>query len=258
MIVVARFLVPFFSPFLFGLLCFVIALFSLVLFKRKWALFSLTLGLVIFLFFGYGLFTRNQLYALERKFAPLRVQDIDSERRQQIRYVVVLGNAHVTDPGVPVTGQVSGSSLFRLVEGIRIQRQLPATKLVISGGINQDPLPNACVVGRVAQLLGVAPSAMLIEDRPRDTFEEVELLRFLLMGRPFILVTSAAHMARAMQLFRDEGLAPIAAPTDFMLKNNGNIVSERLLPSCGNLELSKRIIYEWLGELWGYLKQKTA
>ena len=258
MIVLARFLVPFLAPFTLGLFCVIVAYCCLWVRRYKTAQAALILGLVIFLFFGYGLLTRERLHQLERQSPPLELPNIPAALRSQIQYVVVLGNAHVSDPGIPATGQISASSMFRLIEGIRIQRQLPGSTLVISGGINQDPRPNAEVVSRVAELIGVDPVRIIREDRPRDTFEEAEILRPLLGGAPFILVTSAAHMVRALQLFRDAGMQPIAAPTDFILKSNGNLSAEHLLPSCGNLELSKRVIYEWLGELWGYLKQKSA
>ena len=256
MIEIARFIIPFFAPLSMGVLCVVLALLCLLLRKQKTAMLALTVGLGIFIFFGYGLTTRPQLSDLERQYPPFALQNISAEVRQQIQFVVVLGSSHTTDPGIPETGQIGGSSLYRLVEGISIHRQLPQTKLVISGGINQDPRPNALVVSRVAELIGVDTAAMIIEDRPQDTFEEAKLLQPLLTDTPFILVTSAAHMVRAMKLFQDSGMKPIAAPTDFMLKNNQQLTPGDILPSCGNLGISKRVIYEWMGTLWGLVKER--
>ena len=258
MIEIARFITPFFAPLSMGLLCVLLGFFCLLLRRQKTALLALTFGLGIFIFFGYGLTTRQQLHDLERQYPPLAIKQIPSEIRQKIQYVVVLGSSHTTDPGIPETGQIGGSSLYRLVEGISIQRQLPQTKLVISGGVNQNSRPNALVVSRVAELIGVNATEMIIEDRPRDTFEEAKLLQPLLVGTTFILVTSAAHMARAMKLFQDSGMKPIAAPTDFILKDNQQLTPEDILPSCGNLGISKRVIYEWLGTLWGRVKEKIS
>ena len=258
MIEIVRFIIPFFTPLSMGLLCVLLAFLCLLVRKQKTGLLALALGLAIFIFFGYGLTTRQQLYDLERQYPPLTINQIPSEVRQEIQYVVVLGSSHTTDPGIPETGQIGGSSLYRLIEGISIQRQLPQTKLVISGGVNQDPHPNALVVSRVAQLVGVDAVAMVIEDRPRDTFEEVKLLQPLLVNTPFILVTSAAHMVRAMNLFQNSGMKPIAAPTDFILKDNQQLTPEDILPSCSNLWISQRVIYEWLGTLWGRVKEKIS
>lgn len=173
----------------------------------------------------------------------------------QIRYVIVLGNAHVSDPGLPESAKVSSASLYRLVEGIRIHRQLPCTRLIISGGINMEPVANAVMVSHVAELIGVDRQEIIMEDRPRDTFDEAKMLQPLLGRDPFVLVTSAAHMPRAMQLFQDFGTRPLPAPTDFVIKDRRKLATNSLLPSCDNLEISKRVIYEWLGEVWGWMKK---
>lgn len=255
MIEFARFLLPFLAPLPMGLLCVLFALFCLLLRLRKTAIFSLVLCLGIFAFFGYGLTTRGRLHDLERQYPPLDLSKVAKNEQQQIKFVVVLGSSHITDPGIPETGQLGSSSLYRLAEGIRLQRELPDAWLVISGGVHKDQQANAVVVGRVAQLLGVDGGRMIIEERPRDTFEEAKLLRPLLKDSPFILVTSAAHMARAVKLFQGEEMKPVPAPTDFILKDRKQWTSDDLLPSCSNLEISRQVIYEWLGNVWSFVQR---
>lgn len=256
MIAIARFLVPFLAPLPLGLLLALAALTALLLRLRQTAILSLSLSLAVFLFFGYGLSTRRQLHELERRYPPLDTAQLAAAERQQIRFVVVLGNnSHVSDPGVPQIGQLGAPSLYRLTEGIRIQRELADSLLVVGGGTSQDdPQANAAVAGRAALLLGVDSARLILEDRPRDTAEEAAFLKPLLKGRPFVLVTSAAHMVRAMQVFQAAGLKPIAAPTDFLLKDKQQWSSGDALPSCANLEISRQIIYEWLGSLWDWAR----
>ncbi|MCI5133097.1 MAG: envelope biogenesis factor ElyC, partial [Candidatus Electrothrix sp. EH2] len=158
--------------------------------------------------------------------------------------------ANTSDPAIPESNQLSTASLYRVVEGIRIQRRLPQTFLVFSGGPNQDPRANADAAGRVAESLGVEREETVIEARPKDTAEEAELLQPMLKDMPFILVTSAAHMDRAMKLFKEAGMHPIAAPTDFLIKKNNQLTSTSFVPTCGNLALSQRMIYEWAARLW--------
>lgn len=251
MIAFARFAAPFLMPLPLGLIFILLGLLLLLLHLRKTAMLSLVISLGIFCFFGYGITIREQLHDLERQYPPLKVQQIPEATRQQIKFVVVLGNAHISDPGVPETGQLSTASLYRLVEGIRLHRELPDSWLIVSGGKSQeDPVANAVVVGRTAQQLGVDGGKLLIEDRPRDTLEEAKILQPLLKEAPFILVTSAAHMVRAMQIFQAEGLEPLPAPTNFILKDRQQFSSNSLLPSPFNLELSEQVVYEWLGTLW--------
>jgi uncharacterized SAM-binding protein YcdF (DUF218 family) len=254
MITLARFLTPFLMPLPLGLLFVFLGLTFVLLKLQRMALVALLCSLGIFCVFGYGLPTRSRLYALERQYPPLHIEQLPEQQRQQIKFVVVLGNTHVSDPTVPETGQLGTASLYRLFEGIRLHRELPNSWLVVSGGANQeDPLANAVVVGRTAQQLGVDGGRLVIEDRPRDTVEEAQLLKPLLKDAPFVLVTSAAHMARAMQIFQHEGLKPVAAPTDFIVKDKQQLSSSSLLPSSFNLELSEQVLYEWLGSLWSWI-----
>ena len=256
MIAIARFIMPFLMPLPLGMLFVLLGLLLILLNLRKTAVLSLTVSLGILLFFGYGLTIRKQLHNLERQYPPLKLQELPLATRQQIKFVVVLGNIHVSDPGVPETGQLSTASLYRLVEGIRLHRELPDSYLVVSGGISQeDPIANAVVVGRTAQQLGVSGGRLVIEDRSRDTVDEARLLQPLLKDGPFILVTSAAHMARAMRIFQAKGLKPVPAPTNFILKNQQRLSSSSLLPSPFNLELSEQVVYEWLGSLWSSIKE---
>jgi len=251
MISLARLFTPFLMPLPLGLLFILLGLCFVLFNLRRMAIVALLCSLGIFCLFGYGLPARSRLYALERQYPPLHIEQLPEQQRQQIKFVVVLGNAHVSDPSVPETGQLSTASLYRLFEGIRLHRELPESWLVVSGGANQeDPLANAVVVGRTAQQLGVDGGRLVIEDRPRDTVEEAQCLKPLLKDAPFILVTSAAHMARAMQIFQHEGLKPVAAPTDFIVKDKQQLSSSSLLPSSFNLELSEQVLYEWLGSLW--------
>jgi uncharacterized SAM-binding protein YcdF (DUF218 family) len=259
MIEFARFLVPFIAPLPIGVFCIFLALFFLLFGLRKMAILSLLLTLCLFIALGYGLPARQHVEKLERKYTPLDIEKISKKEQRRIRFVVVLGSSNTTDPGIPESNQLNTASLYRLVEGIRIQRQLPQTFLVFSGGANQDPQANAAIAGRVAQSLGVDSGRLVLEERPRDTAEEVKMLQPMLkikdIDMPFILVTSAAHMERAMKLFQEAGMHPIAAPTDFLIKNNNQLGSSSFVPTCENLELSQQMIYEWAAETWNFINR---
>ena len=245
-----RSMIPFFEPLPLGLALLIAGLGLLIVKRSKAAVVSIGIGIGIFLVSGYAVFTKPVLYSLERSYAPLIVEQITPKVRNQIRHVVVLGSGHISDPDLPTTAQIGGSSLYRLVEGVRIYRLLPGSKLIITGGVIPDPVTNARVVSDVAQQIGVPVRDTIIEERPSDTVEEARLLHGLLGSTPFILVTSAAHMKRAMRIFQDFGMQPVPAPTDFIIKNRPGGAIESWLPNCGNLWISQRVIYEWLGETW--------
>lgn len=256
MIAIARFVTPFLMPLPVGMFLVFAGLLAIVLNMQKTAILSLLLSLAVFCVFGYGLTVRSRLYDLERQYPPLSIEQLSEAQQEQIKFVVVLGNTHISDPGVPETGQLSTASLYRLVEGIRLHRELPNSRLVVSGGTSQEDLTaNAVIVGRTARQLGVETSKLLVEGRSRATIDEARLLKPLLDDAPFVLVTSAAHIARAMRIFQAQGLEPLPAPTNFILKDRQRFSSSSLAPSAFNLELSEQLVYEQLGSLWSRIAQ---
>jgi uncharacterized SAM-binding protein YcdF (DUF218 family) len=255
MMTIIRAMIPFFEPFPLSLALLVAGLGLLFVKRRKAAIAAFGMGIGILLVFGYGVFTKPVLYSLERSYSPLIVEQLTPKVRDQIRHVVVLGSGHVSDPDLPKTAQIGGASLYRLVEGVRIYRLLPGSRLVITGGVIPDPVTNARVVGDVAQMIGIPVRDTIIEDRPSDTVEEARVLQGLLGGAPFVLVTSAAHMKRAVGIFQEFGMQPVPAPTDFIIKNKPGGAIDSWLPNCGNLWISQRVIYEWFGEIWASMKK---
>jgi len=247
---IIRSVLPFFEPLPLSLALLIVGLVFLIARRRKAAILFSCLGIGILLVLGYGLFTKQVLYSLERAYPPLAVERIAPKVRDQIRHVVVLGSGHITDPALQRTAQIGGDSLYRLVEGVRIYRLLPGSKLVISGGVIPDPVTNASVVSEVARQIGVPGRDIIVEERPSDTVEEARVLQGLLGKTPFVLVTSAIHMKRAVRIFQGLGMRPLPAPTDFIIRSRPGGAVESFLPNCGNLWISQKVIYEWLGEMW--------
>ena len=256
MMTVIRSIIPLIEPLPLSLALLIAGFGLLIAKRRKAAIVCSGLGISILLVLGYGVFTKQALYSLERSYPPLVVEKITPKVRDQIRYVVVLGSGHISDPDLPKTAQIGGSSLYRLVEGVRIYRLLPGSHLVISGGVIPDPVTNARVVSDVARQIGIPVQDTIVEERPSDTIEEARLLQGLLGNSPFILVTSAAHMKRAVRIFQDFGMRPLPAPTDYIIKNRPGGSIESALPNCGNLWISQRFIYEWLGEIWEWINKR--
>jgi uncharacterized SAM-binding protein YcdF (DUF218 family) len=102
---------------------------------------------------------------------PLSEDKIKALSQKDIRHIVVLGSGHVSDPRLPETSQIDGSSLYRLIEGVRIHRRLPRSSLVIMGGPVFDPVPNADVVSTVAEQIGVSADSIITGNSPKNTMQ---------------------------------------------------------------------------------------
>lgn len=242
------------APFPFTVLLLVLALVLLFLRRVKIGMVFLAIALFIQIFAGYGFFVRQHLAAIEASYPPLTGDSLQEVRQQQISSIVVLGSGHVSDPRLPANSQIGGASLYRLTEGIRLALLQPEAKLILTGGIGYDPVPNAEVVNRVADSLGFPQERIIVENRPRDTLQEAEMLLPVLGDQKFFLVTSALHMPRAMHIFQARGMQPIAAPTDYLFKKELVSSAGALFPSAGNMELARRLLYEWLATAWGKVK----
>ena len=247
-------LVPFNLITVFLIIAFVLLLFN----KYKLGTFSLSIALAILLFSGYGLLIKDYIRSTEAIYPTFMGKQANATKLKNISYIVVLGSGHVSDERLPANSQIGGSSLFRLVEGMRILPFFPDAKLIISGGIGFDPVPNGKVVAQVADSLGLPEDKVIVENRPRDSLQEAELLYPLLQHEEFILVTSALHMPRAMNIFKQHGMRPVPAPTDYILKGRLTKTPGTYLPTTRNLDLTRRMIYEWLGTLWMKIKNSSG
>lgn len=249
-----RLLVEVFSPLNISILLLITALFFLLLRKRRIGVACLCVAICVQLLCGYGVVVKKEIGKREQLFPALTGQRLAALQEQHIRYIVVLGSGHIADNRLPETSQIGCDSLYRLTEGMRLFNLLPDAKLVISGGIAYDPVPNADLVKRVAISLGIPSERVITENRPRDTVQEARYLEPLLGKELFILVTSALHMPRAIDIFKGFGMQPIAAPTDYIQKQHAIETPMVIFPSATNFDLSRRIIYEWIGTIWSKIK----
>lgn len=104
---------------------------------------ALLLGLL-----SYSSISDICLKPLEDKYAPL----VELQTFSDVKWIVVLGGGHNSDPKLPVTGPIGDSSLSRLLEGVRIHKKLPESKLILSGSGVYDPVSNALVMAGVAKI----------------------------------------------------------------------------------------------------------
>jgi uncharacterized SAM-binding protein YcdF (DUF218 family) len=171
-------------------------------------------------------------------------------KAQSIRWIVVLGGGVGGDEHLPPTECLSDASLRRLIEGIRLHRLLPAARLVTSGGAVFTPRPAGEVMRDAACALGVSPERIAVQPVGRNTVEEVAAVAGLVGQDPFLLVTSAAHMPRALEACRKQGLHALPAPTDFQAAGSDGVWTPGdIYPSGAGLHQSERAMYEYLGRL---------
>jgi uncharacterized SAM-binding protein YcdF (DUF218 family) len=216
-----------------------------------------TLGTMLLLLFSTPLISSWLLVPLEQRYPALLHPETVSwgpEDSTFSKWIVVLGGGYASDPRLPANSQISTAALGRVVEGVRLHNATPGSKLLLSGGVVFDPVPEAQVMAQVAVLLGVKPQDMVLESNSRDTAEEAKIIAKMIGREKFILVTSAAHMPRSMALFRRCGLQPIPAPTDFQAPPSQSSAPFRFFPRAESLGQTKIAVHEYLGLAWAWLR----
>ena len=182
---------------------------------------------------------------LESWHAPLREEQL----RPDVKYVVVLGSSYSPRNELPITSEIDKTGLVRIVEGIRLIKRLDAAKLVVSGGAPQGRAAPAEGYAQLARDLGVSDASLIVLDEPLDTGAEARAVEGALGAEPFLLVTSAYHMPRAMKLMLRAGARPIPAPTGHQAFWPSSRGWSRFLPSSLGLDKTERAMHEYLGLL---------
>jgi uncharacterized SAM-binding protein YcdF (DUF218 family) len=169
--------------------------------------------------------------------------------------IIVLAGAEL-----PVASQLHGHPQFnvftdRLTTFLLLANRWPNARLVHSGagtvrGFRQSDPARALILGS-----GIAPSRVAFESESRNTCESAQLSRQLVAPQPtevWLLVTSAAHVPRAVACFRAAGWLVTPFPTDY--KAGGADFSVEGLENLASVDLA---VHEWVGLIYYRLRGLT-
>ncbi len=218
--------------------------------KQRFGKLLVSASFVILTLCSYNTFGSVLLGGLEQQYPPL----LTVPNLVDVPWVVVLGGGIAPDHNLPDHDQLAGSSLSRLIEGIRIHRQILGSRLLLSGGAVFGTVTEAGVMAETAVSLGVSRQDLHLDTRSQDSKDQAKEVKKIVGNRRFILVTSAAHMPRVMALFEKQGLTPIPAPTDYRIKKRQPISPGMFFPGSNNLRSAEYAIHEYLGLIWAKLR----
>lgn len=186
------------------------------------------------------------LLPLEERFPPqpILVGDPDG--------IVILGGALDTLASRGRSFPAVERPAERIMAVPELARRYPDARIVISGGTAGEPpeASEAAVTSRLLEEFGVAAKRMEIEGRSLNTWQnavnsyEVALPK---EGERWLLVTSAAHMPRAIGAFRKAGWSGIVAyPVDW--ETDGKASRWRWFTSASQgLSRVDAAVREWIG-----------
>lgn len=236
-----------------GFACLMLVGALLTLWKRpRWSAWLIALALGALLVGGNGWVANQAIYSLERRYVPMALPNAEA--------IVVLGGAirpqMAPRPDVDVT-----EAGDRPIYGAQLYKQGKAPLVILSGGRIEwqgGGPPESADMAKLVEALGVPATAILQDPTSLNTYENAVNVKKILTQRGInrvLLVTSAAHMPRSMEIFKKQGIDVIAAPTDFLVTEpelqkaqsttQGRILS--VLPEAENLARLTRALKEYIG-----------
>lgn len=205
---------------------------------RKWGI-GLTIGaLCVYCAFGAGPVAFWLLGELEYQIAPAT-----PEERQGVRTLVLLAAHAEPDQEVPLSSRVNSAAASRLLEVLNQSSRDPDLTIIVSGAGGVPEIMREVLVSA-----GIREDRIRVDAHSLSTYESARNL-FPALGKvPFLLVTSAGHMPRAMGVFRKSGGNPRPVPTHYLTRRNSLAI--QYLPKPAHLEYSDLAVSEYAALVW--------
>jgi uncharacterized SAM-binding protein YcdF (DUF218 family) len=204
------------------------------------------------------LFADWAIATLERQYPAQPI-----EKMPAADVAIVLGGA-VSQPAPPRIDVDFNKSFDRVFQAVRLYHAGRVKKVLVAGGNipwRPDVIPEAELIRSFLINWGNVPdNAIETTTQSRNTYENALEIKELWQSQPFdsaFLITSAAHMPRAMAVFQKAGIPVAAVSTDIEALEGVPWTPLRWLPDASALAMTTVAIKEWIGycayRLRGYL-----
>ena len=157
--------------------------------------------------------------------------DIGKLSVDEIGGIIILGGAIEGGEIAVDRGEISiYSSAERVTKAFELIRKYPDVPFIFtgfSGRITPRGVSEADAFKQLIQEQGLAGRDGYYENQSRNTYENVILIKPMIAeiekgrpAKPLLLVTSASHMYRSVQIFQKQGLNVIPIPVDYQTANS--------------------------------------
>jgi len=216
-------------PLPLGIFMLLLGLFFLLRSELKRAKITIVVAIIWMGLISHGSVSNALIGALESVYPRL------NSIPKGVEYMLILG----------------GDRELRAWEVLRIHQMDPKIKIITSGYSRYEKVSEAEKCAALLAESGIDAGTIMRQDHVKDTQEEAESIRKIVGEKPFVLITSAYHMPRAMRLFEQAGLHPIPAPTNFYPPKPKDYLA---IFQAKQLEKTEKAWHEYLGLLWLWLK----
>ncbi len=153
----------------------------------------------------------------------------------------------------------------RFIQTALLYKQGHIHNIIVAAGngyITKNNFSEARFIKEHLVQLGVPPEKIHTDSSSRNTLENAlnakRLADTVRLTGPFLLISSAMHLPRAVKVFRKAGIDPTIYPCDFLSRGSGNnFLEDYFLPSSIALSRWDNLIKEWVGTITYVLTGKV-
>jgi len=186
-------------------------------------------------------------WRLEKQYPPRPMEELP-----QGDVIILLGGI-LAQPLPPRTRPDLGETGDRLLEALRLYQSGKADRIIVTGGNlpwQAAVAPEAELIADLLVELGAPRSALVLETASRNTYENAVNTAAILDKngwRSGLLVTSAAHMPRALATFAKAGIEVTSASADIRVRLPLYDGMLDFLPDAEALSRTTASMKEWIG-----------
>lgn len=176
---------------------------------------------------------------------------MELKKQDKIDAIVVLGGGSIGGvQDFDGVGQVPGGSANRLLAGVRLHKAIKKPIILSGGTVFAHTGCEADIEHRVLKACGIKEKYIFKEAKSRNTVENARFTHKLCNEKGFkrvLLVTSAFHMPRSVEIFKREGMDVIPYPTDYRTDKETVYDIFAFVPSAYNMDNVTLALKEYLG-----------
>jgi uncharacterized SAM-binding protein YcdF (DUF218 family) len=208
--------------------------------RYKTGIVFLTVGLLWLVACATPTFTAWLSWGLEHRYPPR-----DIVAYPNVDAIVVVGGDSPLSEQQDWSDEDGPMATTRVGFGYLLYKAGKAPIILLSAGTG-----GAQRMAAMLEQQGVPPSALRIESRSSNTYENAEYSSHMLANenrRRILLVTSPIHMLRAAASFRKQGLEVIPAPARNNLSISPSPATDKWWPQRAVLWVNHHILHEYIG-----------
>ena len=231
------------------MLLIVLALYFVLRDKRKMAIGSLAIALVVLWSASMPLVANRLALVIEARYPAITLGMVPDSG------CIVLLGGFVSAPVSPRRDIELNESVDRVFKAAELYFAGKAPLVIVAGGRqpwSKSQMTEAEMMRDILTMWQVPERSILVEDRSRNTRENAlfskEIINSINCDQP-LLVTSAAHMPRSVAAFERIGITVFPVSTDIRAVEESNLTPMDFLPDAGALSMTNTVLREWLGQL---------